>query len=198
VWGLIYNAYEVQSVHDYPPGMPGWADSAVFYIEATTDEDTAAARQKLSPGERDKLQNQMLQALLADRFKLRVHYETRIQSIYQLVIAKSGPKLKQWPAARKPRGTSWGGNQIAVQGGGIDQLAMCLSDVLSRKVVDKTGLIANYDIDLKWTPDDQQEKPDAGPTLFTALEEQLGLKLEPAKGPGDTLVIDHIERPSEN
>lgn len=198
VWGLLYNAYAVRSLHDEPPGLPGWADSAPFDIDAKADDDTAAAREKLSDKQRGELSKQMLQALLADRFKLRVHYEIRIQSIYQLVIAKSGPRLKQWPTERKPLGTSWGGNQIAVKGGGIDQLAMCLSDELSRKVVDKTGLIANYDIDLKWTPDDQQGTPDAGPTLYTALEEQLGLKLVPAKGPVDTLVVDHVEKPSEN
>jgi uncharacterized protein (TIGR03435 family) len=198
VWGLIHNAYEVRSFHDYPPGLPGWADSVPFDIEAKTDDDTAMAMQKLSDKQREELNDQMLQALLADRFKLRVHYESRIQSIYQLVIAKSGPRLKQWPAARKPRGTSWGGNQIAVQGGGIDQLVMCLSDVLSRRVVDKTSLTGKYDINLKWTPDDQQGTPDAGPTLFTALGEQLGLKLQAAKGPVDTLVVDHVEKPSPN
>jgi uncharacterized protein (TIGR03435 family) len=80
----------------------------------------------------------------------------------------------------------------------MDNLVMCLSDELGRNVVDKTGLTGHYGIDLKWTPDDQQEKPDAGPTLFTALEEQLGLKLDAAKGPVDTLVVDHVDKPSEN
>ena len=80
----------------------------------------------------------------------------------------------------------------------MDNLAFILSDALGRKVVDITGVTGKYDIDLKWTPDDQQGKPDAGPTLFTAIEEQLGLKLEAAKGPVDTLVVDHIEKPSEN
>ena len=80
----------------------------------------------------------------------------------------------------------------------MDQLVMCLSDVLSRRIVDKTGLTGNYDIDLKWTPDDQQGTSDAGPTLFTALAEQLGLKLDATKGPVDTLVVDHVERPTEN
>jgi uncharacterized protein (TIGR03435 family) len=198
VWGLLYNAYAVQSLHDHPPGLPGWADSAVFDIEAKMDDDTAAAMQKLSAGEREQQKKQMLQALLADRFKLRVHYEVRIQSIDQLVVAKSGPKLKQWPADQRPRGTSWGSSQITIQGDGMDKLAMCLSDTLSRKVVDDTGLTGNYDLRLKWTPDDQQGTPNAGPTLVTALEEQLGLKLEAAKGPVNTLVVDHVERPSEN
>ena len=80
----------------------------------------------------------------------------------------------------------------------MDRLAFCLSDVLRRTVVDKTGLSGNFDITLKWTPDDQQGKPDAGPTLFTALAEQLGLKLDVAKGPVNTLVVDHVEKPSEN
>jgi uncharacterized protein (TIGR03435 family) len=72
------------------------------------------------------------------------------------------------------------------------------TNLVGRIVVDKTGLSGNYDIELKWTPDDQQGTPDAGPTLFTALEEQLGLKLVPAKGPVDTFVVDHVEKPSEN
>jgi uncharacterized protein (TIGR03435 family) len=198
LWGLLYNAYEVRSFHDYPPGLPGWGDSTLFDIEAKTDDETAAATQKLSPGERNELNNQMLQTLLADRFKLRVHYETRIQTVDELVIAKSGSKLKQWPAGQAPRGTSWGHNQIRLQGAGIDKLVFTLSDVLSRKVIDKTGLTGNYDVDLKWTPDDQQGKPDAGPTLFTALNEQLGLKLESAKGPVNTLIVDHVEMPSPN
>jgi uncharacterized protein (TIGR03435 family) len=78
-------------------------------------------------------------------------------------------------------------------------LTYCLSEGLAgRMVIDKTGLTANYNIDLQWTPVDQDTTPDAGPTLFTALEEQLGLKLVPSKGPVDTFVIDHVEKPSEN
>jgi uncharacterized protein (TIGR03435 family) len=75
----------------------------------------------------------------------------------------------------------------------------CLSEgLVDRTVIDKTGLTGNYDIDLKWTPDDQQGTPDAGPTLFTALEEQLSLKLVPSKDPVDTFVVDHAEKPTEN
>ncbi len=185
-------------MHEYPPGLPSWGDSAQFDIEAKIDDDSVAARKDLSPQDREQLNKRMLQALLADRFKLRVHYETRIGSFYQLVIAKSGPKVKQWPTGQEPRGTSWGRNGITIQGGGVDDLVMCLSDELGRKVVDKTGLTGHYDIDLKWTPDDQPGRPDAGPTLFTALEEQLGLKLDAAKGPLDTLVVDHVDKPSEN
>ena len=75
--------------------MPSWGDSAPFDVEAKIGDDSLTAERSLSPGERGQLSKQMLQALLADRFKLRVHYESRIQSIDQLVVAKSGPKLKQ-------------------------------------------------------------------------------------------------------
>ena len=70
--------------------------------------------------------------------------------------------------------------------------------MLGRVVVDKTGLTGKYDVELKWTPDEQQGTADAGPTLFTAIQEQLGLKLEPAKGPVDSFVVDQVEKPTEN
>ena len=77
----------------------------------------------------------------------------------------------------------------------VGSLAFSLSGSVGRVIIDKTGLNALYDIDLRWSPDNE---PDTGPSIFTALEEQLGLKLEPAKAPIDVIVIDHIERPSEN
>jgi uncharacterized protein (TIGR03435 family) len=142
----------------------------------------------------------MLQSLLADRFQLRVHYESRIQPIYELVLAKGGFKLKPLPADHERGGMSGRPGEMILHGMSIADLArsLSMSNEAGRAVVDKTGLTGNYEIDLKWTPDDQQGTPDAGSTLFTALEEQLGLKLEPAKGPVDTLVIDHVEKPSEN
>jgi uncharacterized protein (TIGR03435 family) len=200
LWGLIYNAYNVRSVHDYPPGMPAWADNDRFDIDAKTNDDTVAAIRKLSNKEQEQLTRDMLQSLLADRFQLRVHYESKIRPDYELVLAKGGTKLKALPSNQKP---GWGksdhGN-LLLRNKSIADFAnfLSFSNVVGRTVVDKTGLIGNYDFNLKWTPDDQQGTPDAGPTLFTALEEQLGLKLEPAKGPVDTLVVDHVEKPSEN
>ena len=140
----------------------------------------------------------MLQQLLADRFQLHVHTETKEGPIYKLVIAKSGFKLKNAPDSERPRGSSWGRDRIQVLNGPIGSLAFSLSDILGRTVMDKTGLAGRYEIDLKWTPDELQGTPDAGPTMFTALQEQLGLKLESAKGPVETFVVDHVERPSEN
>lgn len=196
--GLMFNAYPTVKPNIPIPGLPGWANSVRFDVDAKADDETATAMQELPRNEQWKQTQTMLQEALAGRFKLRVHNETREGPIYELVTAKSGFKLKESPAGEHSRGYSWGHDHIDVRTGPVGSLVFALSDLLSRNVVDKTGLRGNYDIDLKWTPDDQQGTADAGPTLFTALEEQLGLKLVAAKGPVDILVVDHVERPSEN
>jgi uncharacterized protein (TIGR03435 family) len=153
----------------------------------------------------------MLKKLLADRFGLKFHYEQREMNVYVLVVAKGGPKLK----AADPNGQ---------QNNGCRGLGVCFFNkeplagfsrfmgfvVLDKPVVDKTGLAAEFDFDLKWTPDETQfasmgihvpppvDNPNAPPGLFTAIQEQLGLRLEPQKIPAEVLVIDHVERPSEN
>jgi len=137
-----------------------------------------------------------MQALLADRFKLQIHRETKETPIDALVVAKGDFKLKESQAIVRMWSSRDG--RITITAGQIDDLVFSLTGDADRTVVNKTGLTGKYDIDLKWTPDDQQGTPDAGPTLFTALEEQLGLKLVPAKGPVDTFVVDHVERPTEN
>jgi uncharacterized protein (TIGR03435 family) len=196
-WGLIYNAYTIQ-MGEHPPGLPAWADKDKFDVDAKMDDATAAAMQSLARHEVSDQRQLMLRALLADRFGLRVHSETRMEPIDELVIAKGGAKLKVWPAGVQTQGQSWGRSMVRIQGAPTARLAFCLTSVLGRTVVDKTGLTGNFDVDLKWTPDDQQGTPDAGPTLFTALEEQLGLKLVPAKGAVEVFVVDHIERPTPN
>jgi uncharacterized protein (TIGR03435 family) len=197
-WGLIYNAY-FRSFQDYPPGLPAWADKDRFDVEAKADDTTTTAMQRLSrEDEQEKEQRLMLQSLLADRFGLRIHYESKVQPVYELVAAKGGPKMKPLPADQKPGWGKFGRGEITLRERPIAMLAYCLTQLAGRKVVDKTGLMGNYDIDLKWAPDDQQISLDTGPTLFTALQEQLGLKLEPAKAPVEVLVIDHIEKPSPN
>jgi len=198
LWGLIYNSYEVRSFQDHPPGLPAWADKDRFDVDAKTDDQTAAAMLKLSREAFGKQQHLMQQSLLASRFHLRVHYESRMEPIYELVVAKGGSKVKPLPAGQTRGGSSFGSGAITVRGQPIAMLAFWLSQTAGRTVVDKTGLAGNYDITLKWTSDEQQGTADAGPTLYTALQEQLGLKLEPAKGPVQTLVIDHAEQPSAN
>jgi uncharacterized protein (TIGR03435 family) len=197
LWGLIYNAFPVRPNSSFP-GLPGWANSAAFDVDAKMGDEALQALRKLPPEKQMEISQQMRQAILADRFQLRVHHETREGQIYKLILAKSGFKLKEAPASDRDDGSSWGNGKIQVNSGSISRLTFVLGDVLGHDVIDETGLIGKYDIVLTWTPDDQQGAPDAGPTLFTAIEEQLGLKLVSAKGPVDVIVVDHVEHPSEN
>lgn len=160
------------------------------------DEETLSVLQKLPSKEQTWQRQFMRQALLADRFKLQIRRETKEMPVYALVVAKGGLKLKESRVIVKM--WSAGGGRITIKAGRTDDLVIGLTSDVDRAVVNKTGLTGKYDIDLKWTTDDRQGTPDAGPSIFTALEEQLGLKLMPTKGPVDVLVVDHVERPSEN
>jgi uncharacterized protein (TIGR03435 family) len=197
LWELIYNAYDVRPA-DPVKGLPGWAGSTRFDVEAKMDDGTFAALQKLPQQQRSQCRRLMLQSLLADRFQLRTHHETAEHPIYELVIANSGLKFKE---SQSSKSEGWvGGGQIHYLSSPISSLAFTLSNEadVGRLVVDKTGLAGHYDITLTWTPDEGLGADDAGPSIFTALEEQLGLKLVPAKGPVDTIVVDHAEQPSPN
>jgi uncharacterized protein (TIGR03435 family) len=200
---LIYIAYG-PLMPGQIAGWPAWSTSAEFDIEAKMDEDTAAALQKLPQKQQATRRRLMLQSLLADRFNLRVHHEIKTLPIYELVVAKGGSKLKESNA----RETNTNGiGRLTAQAMPMADLALILTIQVGRIVVDKTGLTGGYDFALRWMPDQGGEPPDAsglplqddsGPSIFTALQEQLGLKLEPAKGPVEMLVIEHVERPSEN
>jgi uncharacterized protein (TIGR03435 family) len=209
-------------------GGPDWFPSDRFDIEAKMDASVADALQKLGPEESALARRQMLQALIADRFKLAVHHETKELLVYTLVITKNGPKLQTakpgdtYPNAPKfPDGTGAGVGVIrpGPEGGIIAQaipiasLLRYLVQALGHPVIDKTGLSGTYDFTLQFTPDDRLQAPpgsalnqrpqaspsdSGGPSLFNALQEQLGLKLEAGKGPVEIIVIDHVERPSGN
>jgi uncharacterized protein (TIGR03435 family) len=197
LWMLLVNAYSLTPSASVP-GLPGWATSVQFDVEAKMDDDTALALQKMPIEKQDEQRRLMLQSLLADRFKLHVHNEIKTRPIYALVAAKGGSKLKEVPAIEGGHRLAWGPGRIDIRAGSIENLVFCLSDTLGRVVVDKTGLTGKYDISLKWTLDEQQGTGDGGPSILTALQEQLGLKLESTKGPSNTLVVDHVEKPSEN
>lgn len=201
LWQLIFSAYNVPGISsigrdDQISGLPGWARSDTYDIEAKMDEETLSVLQKLPSKEQTWQRQFMQQALLADRFKLQIRRETKEMPVYALVVAKGGLKLKESRVIVKM--WSAGGGRITIKAGRTDDLVIGLTSDVDRAVVNKTGLTGKYDIDLKWTTDDRQGTPDAGPSIFTALEEQLGLKLMPTKGPVDVLVVDHVERPSEN
>jgi uncharacterized protein (TIGR03435 family) len=194
---------------------PKWLASTKFDIQAKMD-DSAADRLRTLPRDQRRLETQaMFQQLLADRFKLAVHWETRELPVYALIVARKGPKLQ--PAKDSSEGSnissndSRSGYQFTANGVSMPQLAEALTQALSRElghdVIDKTEIKGRYDLTLNWTPDGAaapiatggvDSLADSGPSIFTAVQEQLGLKLEPAKAPVQVLVIDHAEMPSEN
>ena len=218
---VIEFAYDLKS-SDQLVGATGWMTTDKFDIKDKTDEAQAAALNKLPRDQQTKEVRLMLQALLVERCKLKVHFETKEMPIYELVVAKGGPKLTATVMAPADAENSAPhpvkGPMIQMMGPGklkaIGVSTAMTADVLSRQpelgsrgsfssgrmVVDKTGLAGSYDWSLDWTPDNiDSASADANkPGLFTALQEQLGLKLQPAKDPVEVIVIDHIELPSEN
>jgi uncharacterized protein (TIGR03435 family) len=144
----------------------------------------------------------MLQALLAERFQLKVHRETREIPMYAVVVGKNGPKMK--PVSADATGGSFvrtgdQGNHMETTKGNMVQLADQLSFTAGRPVIDKTGLQGYYAYTLDWFPANRTMPPDSPASdMFQAIRDQLGLKLENTKGPGEELVIDHVEKPSEN
>lgn len=197
-------------------GLSGWMLSKRYDIDAKVGDAEVAAMSKLPLSYNPY--RFMQQALLMDRFKLKVHFETKELPIYVLVVAKGGPKLKAsemnpaHPAEPlKPGSLRLGPGEAAAVGATTEMLAEVLerqSEVgnapggRGRMVVDKTNLSGLFDWTLHWTPwqdlGSGELSNSKGPSMFTALQEQLGLKLEPAKGKVEVLVIDHIEFPSEN
>jgi uncharacterized protein (TIGR03435 family) len=185
---------------DLISGGPGWIDTSYFDIVAKVAGEDVEAYRKLSKRER----NAMVQAVLADRFKLVAHVETKEMPGYELGVAKNGPKLQETKFKRQGFGANPG--DYHVEAITMQTLAELLSQTMQRTVMDKTGLTGKYDFELKWAvdrarapaADDIAASEPSGPTLFTALEEQLGLKLNAVKAPVDTLVIDHVELPTGN
>jgi uncharacterized protein (TIGR03435 family) len=210
---LLRTAYRIQE--SQLTGGPDWLDSDRFDIVAKTEANSSSDQLSL-----------MLQALLADRFKVMIHKETRERSIFALVVARNGalgPRLQrrdcvpaELPAA--PAASSQelpcgrimtGSGEVTFRGAPMSQIAEGLSGYVGRVVADRTGLSGNYDLTLQWTPErlpnaNQQPGSDVlaldpnGLSIFTAVQEQLGLKLQPAQGTVNVLVIDRVEHPTEN
>jgi uncharacterized protein (TIGR03435 family) len=173
---------------------PPWLASTRFDIQAKAD---IGNQTKSLTSEQDRdLKHRMVQALFADRFHLKVHHETRTLPAYDLIVAKSGSKLQ--PSQSSGRSVGAGRTYLNGQGVTATILAEELSEITGRVVVDKTNLTDRYDLKLQWTPDDAPAADNSAPSFFTAIQEQLGLKLEPAKEPVPVLVIDHIEPPTPN
>jgi len=188
-------------------GGPDWINTAHFDIDARAEGNPS----------QDQM-FEMLRTLLADRFKLVVHKELKESPVYALTLARRdgrlGSRLKpsdaecrppdSAPSAPSPQtgprcGFKLGNGVLSGQGATMARFASELSFV-GRQVIDRTGLTGPFDVDLEWTPDSPgaAPTPDAGASIFTAIHEQLGLKLEPSTAPLEVIVIDSAERPSEN
>lgn len=213
---LITNAYGINRYQI--AGAPKWRWPTVFVIEAKGDSATDAKMATLTGEQQWAEQKHMLQTLLEERFKLKTHWETKEGDVYNLVVAKGGPKLN--PAGSMPLSAedlkSFGdgpvppiyqerdgrGYDFVAHGCSMSRLVAILTGQFGRPVIDTTGLTGNYDFVLRyrgrWDRDREADDMDPMPPIDRALQEQLGLKVESAKGPIKMLVIDHIEKPSEN
>jgi uncharacterized protein (TIGR03435 family) len=198
-------------------GVPKWPWPTVFVIEAKGDAEADAKLAALSGEQQWAEQQHMLQALLEDRFKLKTHWETKQGDIYNLVVAKGGPKLgaegsmppsadelKMFAGHPPPlfqKNDGEGYNLIA-HACTMSLWVRMLTAQFGRPVIDKTGLTGKYDFVLKykgrWDRDRNADDLDPTPPMDRALQDELGLKVEPAKGAVKSLVIDHIDKPSEN
>jgi uncharacterized protein (TIGR03435 family) len=183
-------------------GLPDWTKTTRYDIAAKVTGPNLERYQRLNNTERRK----MLQKVLADRFQLKAHWESRPMPVYELVVAKGGIKMKEAdPYEINPNGqsiVSSGPNELTARAALVGNLALALSDSgMDRPVIDGTSLTAKYDFTLHYAPI-QDASPEAAetsePSIFTAVEDQLGLKLESGRAPVQCLVIDRIENPSEN
>jgi len=174
-------------------GLPGWATSDGYDVQAQPEAGFTPTKEQAM---------EMLQSMLEDRFKLKIRRQPKDTPIYALVVDRGGVKM---PATRAtpPGRINFGYGQLSASALTAASLINVLTQAAGRKVVDKTGLAGLYDIQLKWTPDQSLVPPGTeidttGPSLFTALREQLGLRLVPETGQVDTFVVESVERPSEN
>lgn len=186
--------------NDLIEGTPEWTRAERWDIDAKIADEDRPAFNKL-PFAQQKL---LLQSVLVERCHLRAHIAPKLAPVYALVIAKGGSKLHAsalpesqlpptWHITQKP-------GEIHGHAVPVAALLYALTNAsLDRQVVDQTGLNGRYDFDLIWTPQDTAEAANSQfPSLFTAIQEQLGLQLKPTRAPVDALVVDHIERPTAN
>jgi uncharacterized protein (TIGR03435 family) len=190
------------------PGGEKWMFRDWFDVQARMSDANIAALSELSTDEREVYKRQLLQSMLADRFKLKMHRVTVETPGWELVVAKNGPKnMKRKPDNAK----TWPGtsdlNHIQYQACPVSFLAGLVEDIENAPVFDKTGLTGKYDFDLEFSRGSFAETPpgvalpptnDSEPTIREALKDQLGLELVPIRIPLDEIVIDHIEKPSPN
>jgi uncharacterized protein (TIGR03435 family) len=211
--GYAYGVDQYQIV-----GSPKWPRPTVFVIEAKGDSEADAKMAALTQDQQLEEQRHMLQTLLEERFKLKTHWETKEGDVYNLVVAKGGPKLgaegstppsadelKRFgdrPVPALYQKNDGQGYDFIAHGCSMGQWVEMLTAQFGRPVSDRTGLTGNYDFVLKykgrWDRDRKADDLDPMPPMDRGLQQELGLKVEAARGTVRMLVIDHIEKPSEN
>lgn len=215
VMNLVLWAYPVDG-HQIE-GIPRAMARSTFDIEAKADPETDAKLAKLDEEQQRLEQNHMMQVLLEERFKLKVHWETRDAPTFDLVVAKRGKLVSTGapPSAEElsafgtraipplyQHGSSMHGFEYTAHGATTEDIAKMLTGQFGHSVTDKTGLTGKYDFDLKTyqtrVSDRKDDESNPWPPLETAIQDQLGLKLVTSHGPVQVLVIDHIELPTEN
>jgi uncharacterized protein (TIGR03435 family) len=205
---LLENAYNIRQGLIF--GLPKWAEDARWDIRAKLPNVPEDVLKDLS----EEQCSTLLVSMLADRFHVRTHEENRILPVYDLVIAKNGPKFTQNAAENadeikgiEKSGTSYGSTDkyqyIYCHDSNLAFAISTLASFLDHDVVDKTGLIGNYSFALRYSGQEvaatsSGDTANLYPSIFTALQDQIGLKLVPSKGPVNTLVIDHAEPPTPN
>lgn len=180
-------------------GGPKWLSTAKFDLVGDPETQTRPSADEFK---------KMVQNLLADRFHLATHHETRSLSVFEIVAAKGGPKLtKSVRPPNDPPAVAYRPGELAAGNATLADFAAFLQRyVTDRPVFDRTGITGKYDWSLQWTPDDSQteggrqgdDSNHSLPGFFTAIQEQLGLKLQEGRRPAQVLVVDHVEMPSEN
>jgi len=195
---FAYGVHDKQMI-----GLPPWAETEKYDIDAKPDTDGSPNRQQFQG---------MVQKLIADRFRLTFHRDKRDLPVYVLSVAKTGAKLTKSENQDGHENFGLRGlGAITVRTATMSNFAAMMQEtVMDRPVIDETGLAGRYDFTLNWTPDDSQfgglggklppptDNTNPPPNLYTAIQEQIGLKLEATKAPTDVMIIDHVEKPSEN
>jgi len=196
---LAYNLHVTQVI-----GGPGWMKTDHFDMDVLPDHEGLPSLEQARG---------IVRKLLADRFALKFHYDTKQLSVYVLSVAKAGPKLtKSGADPNSPPGMGGPPGTMMMRNGSMEEFAQVMQGVLDRPVLDETGLKDRYDLKLRWTPDETQyggrippqsndngtANTDSLPSLFTAIQDQIGLKLDAVKAAAKVMVVDSVEKPSAN
>jgi uncharacterized protein (TIGR03435 family) len=202
VEGLITLAYNLHTTQ--VTGGPDWLKTDHYDLDVLPDHEGLPSLEQARG---------IVRKLLADRFALKFHYDTKDLSVYVLTVAKTGPKFsKSTSDPSSPPGMGGPPGRMNMRNGSMEEFAQMMQGILDRPILDQTGLKDRYDLAVRWTPDESQyggripppnsgdnsAAADAPPPLFTAIQEQLGLKLDAMKAPTKVMVIESVQKPSEN